>query len=428
MMKKSRNKVLSIIFCAFITLWMIGTALSFCSYLGERTESINRWKASTYYSFENNTAEQRVHVSIINRVQNKIEELLTEDNLLYSRLIRINRWFNKFCYNYNMTTSLNGTVNNNRKSQDVVVRNETGQLTIFADDVNIESRVLAVSEFHQYLNSKGIKSITIITPFKTGAISTDYFGVYKNFSSTKNDELVSGMRDNGVEVIDLTTQMTDMQEDALFFKSDHHWLPQSGLWACSVLADWMNENGYSIDESYFDLNSYSIEYADNMFLGSLGRKVTDVYYSTEPFPILIPEYENEISVFNSKLNTTLSGTIQNTMYDYSKLDYSDTLESNMYDFYSYGNQGLVEIHNLKNHDNNKILVIKESFANVMLPYMSNMSEYVSAIDLRSFDGSLKKYIEQYDPDLVITIYGISGYADFEQFDNRSIVNSPFYFE
>ena len=51
-----------------------------------------------------------------------------------------------------------------------------------------------------------------------------------------------------------------------------------------------------------------------------------------------------------------------------------------------------------------LLILKNSFANVVSPFLALETENVSIIDLRYFNGSLKAYIKEYDPDLVMILY------------------------
>lgn len=419
------KKVFSLVFVGIIFFWMIFAVISFFSHV-DRNAGVVRWRAQKEYPFDDIVAKSSSKT--ISWYETEIETHVKEDHLIYKKVIPLSRFFNKYCYDYNLTTSLVGTSNNIWDSQDVIVLNKENKLTLLTDDVPVDDRISAVSDFHQYLQDRDISFFAVLTPYKASDISDCYLDVYNDYTAEKYEEIQSKLKDKNIDMIDLQESEYDFFSNGSFFSSDHHWLPQSGLLACSAIADKLNENGYSIDLDLFCLDQYDLSYAENVFLGDLGRKVTDVYTETESFPILAPKYQTSLTVFNSFLNAEKTGTVQETMFDASKLEYADLLKQDMYFFYSLGNQGLMECHNLLRDDGRKLLVIRESFANVMLPYMTNMAEYVSAIDLRHFNGSLKKYIDRYKPDTVVMIYGVTGFVNYDKFDNLADYSSPFYFE
>jgi hypothetical protein len=78
-----------------------------------------------------------------------------------------------------------------------------------------------------------------------------------------------------------------------------------------------------------------------------------------------------------------------------------------YDAYLYGNRELVTIHNNLLRDGRKILLIKDSFANVVAPFLSIGIENLDIVDLRYFTGSIKSYIEKHIPDTVVIMYNPS---------------------
>ena len=49
-------------------------------------------------------------------------------------------------------------------------------------------------------------------------------------------------------------------------------------------------------------------------------------------------------------------------------------------------------------------MIRDSFGDVVIPFLALENEYTSVIDLRKFNGSIKTYIEEYNPDIVIIMY------------------------
>ena len=75
----------------------------------------------------------------------------------------------------------------------------------------------------------------------------------------------------------------------------------------------------------------------------------------------------------------------------------------------YGNQPYEKITNYNNPDGPKILAIKDSFSNVVAPYLAEVCSELVLLDVRptngNFNGSIINCIDGFDPDAVLIIQG-----------------------
>ena len=87
------------------------------------------------------------------------------------------------------------------------------------------------------------------------------------------------------------------------------------------------------------------------------------------------------------------------VYDMTKKDQKDK-----YAVYFGGNYGEVDI-KVKNPDNDRtLLIVKDSFANSMVPFLMKDYAQIRMIDLRYFKKSVKKYLEENPADEVLVLY------------------------
>ena len=93
-----------------------------------------------------------------------------------------------------------------------------------------------------------------------------------------------------------------------------------------------------------------------------------------------------------------------------------------YDTYAYGNRALLQIQNQAKKDGRKLLLIHDSFADVMTPFLALGMEYLQSIDPRYFYGSLQTFIEKERPDTVILFYDI---IEFNLDGHHATPRSPF---
>lgn len=350
---------------------------------------------------------------LFSKLKTGIKYMVTSENPLYTDIAVIRKTIDRDIWGYSATTSLSGTANDLKDPRDLVVMHESGFLSFAYDDMDTSVPMENLHAFNQDLNKQGIDLLLFIPPYKSGEIDSSYMGVYQDYSNKLLNDIVQAAQLYDIDVIDFQTmaETEGLTEEVLYFRTDHHWLPQSGLLGCQAIAPWLIDKGYDVDTELLDLSSYRVDYAQHPMLGSQGIKVTSAYTDIEYLPILEPLYSTSLTVTNPKAGTVLTGSIAETLYDYSMIQEPAFDSTKHFQFYSYGDLPLLQIHNDQRTDGKRILVIKDSFARVMVPYMCNMAEYVDVIDLRHFNGSLRTYIEENTPDSVIVIYAIGTYID-----------------
>ena len=224
----------------------------------------------------------------------------------------------------------------------------------------------------------------------------------------------SALRAGGLEIFDLDDYIAENGIDYkdIFLKTDHHWQPRSGLWANSLLCEYLNENfGYKIDTSIFNLENYDIRVYKNQFLGSLGKKVTEVYAQKEDFDLISPKYESDITVFSSATGEQRTGTIPEVFYYMEVFDIPSVYKRNEYALYTNNQDtGLIVSHNNLKHNGSSLLLIHLSFADVQIPFITQVFEDFYAVDLRHFNGSLEALIKEKNPSTVILAYPITSFS------------------
>lgn len=167
----------------------------------------------------------------------------------------------------------------------------------------------------------------------------------------------------------------------------------------------MNQNwNMNINLDIFEEEKYSDEIYKKVFLGSQGKRVTLAKTNKEDFNILMPNFETNITVEVPSIEINKTGTTRETLIDNELLDNIDSYNNSMYDAYSYGNKDLIYTKNNLIKDDEKILLLRDSFSNVVLPYLSLGVENLYSIDQRTFDGSIKQFIEKNGITKVLILY------------------------
>lgn len=282
---------------------------------------------------------------------------------------------------------------------------------------NMKEYIKSVTSFHEFLQSQHIPLTYIQTPGKIDKYGEQdaWLRNHYDFSNANADQLLAGLQQNGIDTIDLREYFHETapedQYHQLFFRTDHHWLPQTALTAAGFIANHLHQKyGIEIDSYNLDANHYNIENLPRYFLGSAGKKVTLSQTQPEDFPILHPDFPTSIHLKIPAKEIDKNGSFE-IIYDKSEINSIQASHNNYYSgdryhAYGYGDQPLLTINNLQlsGFPDQKILVIKDSFGDTMVPLLSLGCKNIAAVDIRHFDGSLRALIKEFRPDAVLILY------------------------
>lgn len=188
--------------------------------------------------------------------------------------------------------------------------------------------------------------------------------------------------------IDVMKELLDNKNNYIYYKTDHHWTTYGAYLAYSKFIDSINENKVKLE------NFQDIELSN--FYGTYYSKVK--LFNIEPD--IMTYYD-----FNNLTMEIVGDKIYDSIYDYSK----ETLRDK-YSLFLYGNNPLTIIKNKDIKNNKKILVIKDSFGNSLVPFLTQNYEEIHVIDLRYFSSKLSIYLEKNDFEDILIIYNFINLA------------------
>lgn len=227
---------------------------------------------------------------------------------------------------------------------------------------------------------------------------------YKEYSNRMADELLEILKNSQVDCIDMREEinLTKQNYEKIFYRTDHHWTPENGLWTAGIIADRLNQKkGFQIDKSIYNINNYDEYIIPEEYMGSYGRTVTSVYVEKDKMKKLSPKYETRIERKIPSLQLELEGSFEEVMYDNTMWPH--------YNAWNYSISAVKTYYN-KSEDavNKKVLLLTDSIADVVSPFLVCGIKEIHEIDPRCFNGSIETYIKEYQPDVVIMIYTASG--------------------
>ena len=357
-----------------------------------------------------------------------ITDMLTDSNPLYYTALLATKSFDKAA-GLNLTTSI-CAVNDPLELSDIVVDLGDGCLDRVVDQEalltygieNIESLV----DFGLSVEENGRNFLAVLAPSKIEF--ADYDGlqseVFPDYSAKTTALAVESLTQADLNSLSLKEAMEEngLNASNAYYKTDHHWTARTGLFACGVLCEHLNIlYGYQTDPTIYGIENYTITTLEDHWLGSLGRKSTTVYSDLDDFEIILPDYNTDLEVCRSNTDTTYSGSMEETLLNLDSITESPNLyEYNAYAMYGYGDMACISVKNNDLHDGSNLLLIRNSYADCMVPYLAASFEYLYTLDLRYYTGSVEDFIEETDPDTVVVLYNTSSFAILSETDHTGM--------
>ena len=290
-----------------------------------------------------------------------------------------------------------------------VYKLQDGYLTYSNRKLDMAEHIGAVAEFAQLVSQQGGRLLYVQSPGKTNPFGDrELDGLdYANYNT---DMLLQGLQARGVDVFDLRQDMyRDMGNEGwhkAFFRTDHHWLPSTALWAAEKLAARLHADyDVDVDFGHFSEADYDVVNYENYFLGSQGKKVTLAKTTAEDIALYYPKFSTDVRLEIPSLGIDTRGDFT-IMYDMERVKKRDFYGGNPYAAYGYGDMPEIKVHNFTNEHlrDKKILIIRDSMVDTVLPFLSMGLKDITLLDIRHFNGSVRRYVEDCKPDIVIVMY------------------------
>ena len=351
--------------------------------------------------------------SIVDKLEGELETYTSEKLFGYEKMIEYSYVYNDIIL-YNIVSNSSNTAR---------IKLEDGYFSSLIKQRNVEECSKKLINFNKYLKNLNIDLLYIQAPYKISKAQS-ISSIYKDYSNENMDNLLRKI--NGeVNYIDLreNIEKNGLNHLKLFYKTDHHWLPETGLWATGEISQYLNDNyNMNLEIANIAVDNYNIKKYPNMFLGSDGKFVSLKNAKPEDFTLITPKFDTKLHVKILDKGIDKIDSYENTLIDWENIQYKNYYKISQYSAYAYGDRPLIEIHNEFVSNNKKILLIKDSFCEVVAPFLSLENEYLSIIDLRHFEGSLKTYINQFNPNIVIVMYNGNYVADLEDTNSQDLEN------
>jgi hypothetical protein len=300
---------------------------------------------------------------------------------------------------------------------------DDGYLIGYADPVDVTARAKSLENFNQFLQSRNIPLLYVQAPDKV--CEEDAISSTRNFTNRNMDNLLSALRQAGVFALDLREELhrQGLVHHDLFLKTDHHWKPETGLWAAKAVAERLNASfDFNIDMSLYNPERYDYR-VQNDHLGSLGRRATLAVATPEPISLISPKFETDLTIRIPSRNLDERGdfgvTYYKELWEYMSQGKDAYSKDYYYTYFHGGYNPIIFAHNNQLQHERKILVISNSFGWVVTPFLALGVNNMDVLVRRHFTGSVRSFIDQNLPDIVLVLYDPGAIADSIDYNSHS---------
>ena len=201
----------------------------------------------------------------------------------------------------------------------------------------------------------------------------------------------------GATWADVYTPLMEHKDEDIFYRTDHHWTSLGAYYGYTGLASAL---GYTpVPLSDYTPTVRSTEFYGTVFSSSGVRWVKPdtitTYVPDDGITVVSHTYDNSGNPVEE----------QRALYVESFLSVKDK-----YSMFLGGNQSLGVVTNTNNPDGPKLLIIRDSYADSLVPFLTPHFSEIHLLDLRYYKLSIADYIAQNGIDQALVLYSVPNFV------------------
>jgi hypothetical protein len=204
------------------------------------------------------------------------------------------------------------------------------------------------------------------------------------------DELIS---------IDVLPLMHEYSNSYIYCRTDHHWTSKGSYIAYTAAASAM---GFTP----LELSRFNVENASNSFRGTLYSRTLDNSITPDIIKLYtLAEGDPEVTVI---INDGISESTYDSLYFREKLDVKDK-----YSTFLGSPVPVVEISSSLSGAPRRLLVIKDSYAHSLIPFLAKNFSEITMVDMRFINMRYSELFDVNDYDAVLFLYNVVTFSEDE---------------
>jgi hypothetical protein len=194
--------------------------------------------------------------------------------------------------------------------------------------------------------------------------------------------------DSTVVAVDVYRPLQRHRHENIYLRTDHHWAPRGGYYAAKALAE-------AAGVPFNDLSHYD-EHIITGYVGSMYRYSKDISVkrSPEDFYFYKPrDVEYKTTYINYAIDKSYNVTGESAPVSGNYFYTFKNGSGNAYCTFMGGDSKITQVRTSTNNGR-RIVIVKDSFGNVIPGYLFYSFEEIHVIDLRYFTRNIVKYVKE----------------------------------
>lgn len=197
--------------------------------------------------------------------------------------------------------------------------------------------------------------------------------------------------------VDMYSALSAHKDEYIFYRTDHHWTSLGAYYGYTGLATAL---GYTP----VPLNDYTETVRSTEFYGTVFSSSGVRWVRPDTISTYVPDDGITVAshTYDNKGNPVEE---PRQLYDTSFLSVKDK-----YSMFLGGNQPLGVVKNANNPDGPRLLIIRDSYADSLVPFLTPHFSEIHLLDLRYYKLSIADYIAQNGIDQALVLYSVPNFV------------------
>ncbi|MEG0384991.1 MAG: DHHW family protein [Solibacillus sp.] len=246
-------------------------------------------------------------------------------------------------------------------------------------------------------NHPTVKMTFMLAPTSIGIYPERLPWLAPSYSQKKVNQFIEETMQNDLNFMNGINILEQHATEPIYYRTDHHWTTFGAYLAYVAYAE---QQGWQP----FSLKDFSIKTVSNSFLGS--------YHTRSQFTGLTPDTIQTYTPLNpvhTEMYIADTDQTVTSMYDESYL-----VKKDQYSYFLGGVHALMKLTTALDPQQiaqEKLLVIKDSYAHNVLPFLTNHVPEIHVIDLRFYNGDIGVYLSENDIKDVLFLFNTATFVE-----------------
>lgn len=263
---------------------------------------------------------------------------------------------------------------------------------------DVIDKIEAIHDFH--IATPNVKKHVMLVPTAISILENKLPNYVSHSDELTYIDKVKKSLAKDINFIDVYPVLSSKQDEYIYYKTDHHWTTKGAYYAYQELGKNMKFTPNKSD-------SFNIKQITNSFYGSLYSKAGFRNIDPDSIELYEPKKANKYKVEYSDESKTST-----SLYEMENIKKKDK-----YTVFFNGNHPLIKIET-DNTNGKKLLVVKDSYANSLLPFLLPHFSEIHIVDLRYYTDSLNMLVQKNKINDMLVLY--NGNTFFEDASVKNI--------